>query len=360
MSLEQTWRWYGPNDPVSIWDVRMAGATGVVTALHHVPIGAVWEIDEIRKRKQEVESAGLVWSVVESVPLHEDIKKREGDFEHYIENYKQSLRNLAECGIDTVCYNFMPILDWTRTDLAFPMEDGSTALKYDIAEFAAFEIYLLERHGAEKAYTEEIRQKAKDLFASWDQTKKDQLVHNIIAGLPGTDAHFDVPKLRELLATYEGISALDLKNNLHEFLRDIVPTAEECGIYMTIHPDDPPFPIMGLPRVVSTEQDAVDLLAAYESDHNGLCFCTGSYGARPDNDLVGMIERLGHRFNFIHLRSTKRDEEGNFYEADHLDGDVDMYGVMKALMKEKKKRLEAGRVDARLPMRPDHGHHMLD
>ena len=360
LGLEQTWRWYGPNDPVSIWDVRMAGATGVVSALHHIPIGEIWSIEDIKKRKSEIESAGLTWSVVESVPIHEDIKKREGAYKQYIENYKQTLINLSICGIDTVCYNFMPILDWTRTDLAFPMEDGSTALKYDIAEFAAFEMFLLERKGAEESYTQEIQDKARSLFKSWDDHKKEQLVHNIIAGLPGTDVHFDMPMLKELLATYETISAEDLKHNLHEFLRDIIPTAEECGIYMTIHPDDPPFPIMGLPRVVSTEQDAVDLLAAYDSVHNGLCFCTGSYGARPDNDLVGMIERLGHRFNFIHLRSTKRDAQGNFYEADHLDGDVDMVGVMKALMNEKKKRLETGRKDFRLPMRPDHGHQMLD
>lgn len=360
MSLEQTWRWYGPNDPVTLPHIRMAGATGIVSALHHIPIGEVWSIDEINKRKKTIEKAKLTWSVVESVPVHEDIKKRSGDFQLYIENYKQTLRNLSECGIDTVCYNFMPILDWTRTDLAYPLPDGSTALRYDATEFAAFELFLLERPGAEDEIDFAMQAIAQSIFDKWDDVKKEQITKNIIAGLPGTDGSYTLDKIKEMLASYDGIGEADLKQNLFAFLKDITPTAEEVGIFLSIHPDDPPFSILGLPRVVSTEEDAGQILKAYDSPHNGLCFCTGSYGVRPENDLAGMVKRLGHRINFIHLRSTTRDDMGNFYEADHLDGDVDMYAVMKALLNVQKKRIESGRKDFRMPMRPDHGHQMLD
>ena len=360
MSLEQTWRWYGPNDPVTLPHVRMAGATGIVSALHHIPIGEVWSVDEIQKRKKMIEKAGLSWSVVESVPIHEDIKKRSGEFQKYIENYKQTLRNLSECDIDTVCYNFMPILDWTRTDLAYPMPDGSTALRYDATEFAAFELFLLERPGAEDEYDPAMQAIAQSMFDKWDDAKKTKITENIIAGLPGTDGSYTLEKIREMLASYQGIGEAELKQNLFAFLRDITPTAEEVGIFLSIHPDDPPFSILGLPRVVSTEEDAGQILKAYDSPHNGLCFCTGSYGVREENDLPGMVKRLGHRINFIHLRSTKRDDMGNFHEADHLDGDVDMYAVMKALLHEQEMRMESGRKDYRLPMRPDHGHQMLD
>lgn len=364
--IEQTWRWFGPNDPVSLADVRQAGATGIVTALHHIPNGEVWPVDEIQTRKKQIEAAGLTWSVVESIPVHEGIKTRTGSFRRYIDNYKESIVNLAQAGIDTVCYNFMPVLDWTRTDLDFPMPDGSTGLRFDAVEFAAFELYVLQRPGAEYLYSEEQKRRARQQLDAMTDTQVKRLTRTIIAGLPGSEESYTVEKFRDALAMYADVGDRELRQNLYAFLREIVPVAESAGVRLAIHPDDPPYPILGLPRVVSTEADARALLAAADSPANGICFCTGSYGVRPDNDLVGMVERLGPSIHFIHLRSTERHSvDGHpawvsFQEANHLEGDVPMVGVMRALLNEQRRRQEGGRLDTRMPFRPDHGHRMLD
>lgn len=358
--MEQTWRWYGPKDPVSLDDVRQAGATGVVTALHHIANGEVWPVEEIKKRQAELAAKNLVWSVVESIPVHEEIKTRSGDVEKHIANYQQSIRNLAACGIDTVCYNFMPVLDWTRTDLGYLLPDGSRALRFDHIAFAAFELHLLQREGAKEYYSADEQAQAAAYFNAMSEAEKETLVANIIAGLPGAEEGYTLDQFRARLATYDGIDKAKLRDNMAHFLRSIVPVAEQHGLKLAVHPDDPPRPILGLPRIVSTIEDMQWLKETVDSIHNGFCFCTGSYGVREDNDLVKMMTTFADRVHFIHLRATQREATpGSFHEADHLDGDVDMVAVIKAILTEEQKRQRAGNLRP-IPMRPDHGHQMLD
>jgi mannonate dehydratase len=359
-NLEQTFRWFGPNDEVTLADIRQTGATGIVTALHHIPCGKEWTSQEIIKRKNIIEDAGLTWSVVESVNIHESIKIGESERDQYIQIYIKSLRNLAASGLKIVCYNFMPVLDWTRTHLDYRLKNNASALRYDAIALAAFDLYILEREEAFSINTPNQQLAAKKYLESLSQVEIDLLTNTIMAGLPGTDEVFTVEEFRQHLKRYEKVDAKKLQENLSYFLNAIMPTAEEVGIKMCIHPDDPPFPILGLPRVVSTEEDLNAVVNFAPSPSNGITFCTGSLGANPANDLPAIVARLGEHIHFVHLRNVQREDDGSFYEAEHLSGSTDMYAVMKNIILEQQKREKAGREDIAIPMRPDHGHKILD
>jgi mannonate dehydratase len=359
--VEETWRWFGPKDKVPLQHIRQAGAEGIVTALHHVPNGTTWEQDDIARRKGEIEASGLRWSVVESIPVSEEIKTRTGDWRKHLDAYGASIRNLAAQGVKTVCYNFMPVIDWTRTDLSYALPNGALALRFDATEFAVFDLFILRREGAEAEYTPERIEAARKRHAAMDQAARDRLIRVIIAGLPGAEESYTVDMLRDALAKYRGVTRDEFRNRLGEFLDAVTPVAEEVGVRLAIHPDDPPRSLLGLPRIVSTADDARWILNRLDSPNNGLTFCTGCYGVRPDNDLIAMAREFAARIHFLHLRSTRREADPeSFYEADHLAGDVDMVGVITEVLREEQKRSAAARLDSVIPMRPDHGHQMLD
>jgi mannonate dehydratase len=357
--FEQTWRWFGPNDPVKLKEIKQTGATGIVTALHQIPVGDTWTIDEIKDRKQLIESEGLSWSVVESVPVHENIKKGKDNYSELIENYKQSIRNIGECGIRTVCYNFMPVLDWSRTDLNVEFRDGSITTKFEIEALAAFDLFILNRPGSEKDYTDEQIRKAKDFFKRLDESQKEKLKDTILLGLPGSLETYTLEEFKLAISEYDKIDDKTLLQNLFYFLKELIPTAESSGVFMAIHPDDPPFSLLGLPRIVGNKKNIKEIMDAVDSPHNGLTLCTGSLGAGYSNDLVDITKSFINRINFVHLRNLVRNAEGDFLEDNHLEGELDIYGVMKALLIEQKKRTDEGKVNMRMPLRPDHGHLML-
>ncbi|WP_020680444.1 mannonate dehydratase [Marinobacterium rhizophilum] len=358
--MEHTWRWFGPSDDITLSDIRQAGATGIVTALHEIPNGDVWPLEAIQARKAMIEAAGLQWSVVESIPVHEDIKRRCGNYAQYIAAYQQSMRNLAACGISTVCYNFMPMLDWTRTDLAYELPDGSRALRFDQIAFAAFELYILKRPGAEASYSADEQAAARAYLESLSPDGHSKLVATIIAGLPGAEESYTLDDFQHALTAYQDIDKDRLREHLRLFLQAIIPVAEECGMRLAIHPDDPPRPILGLPRIVSNREDVQWLIEQVPSQANGITFCTGSYGVRADNDLCAMASTFADRIYFTHLRSTEREATpGSFHEASHLAGDANLIDVIRILLEEEQRREQAGDLPA-IPMRPDHGHQIMD
>ncbi|MGI9278673.1 MAG: mannonate dehydratase [Endozoicomonas sp.] len=364
--MEQTWRWFGPDDPVTINDIRQTGATGIVTALHHIPNGEVWTVEQIQQRCHEIEFShghptGLHWSVVESVPVTEAIKLRTGDYLRHIEQYQETLENLSKCGIKTVCYNFMPVLDWTRTDLAFEMPDGSKALRFDAVDFSAFDLFILKRPESKLDYSPQLYDEAHRRFSSFSPESIKRLTDNIIAGLPGSEEGYTVHQLQKAIDQYQQISSEQLKEHLAFFLQQVIPTAQQYGIRMAIHPDDPPWSLLGLPRIASTEADLSDIIDMADSPANGITLCCGSLGPRKGIDLAGLAQRLGHRINFVHLRNTSLEaDQRSFYEADHLKGDHDMFPIVRNLLLEQLRRKQEGRCDHCIPMRPDHGHQILD
>ncbi len=357
--MQETWRWFGPDDPVSLKHVAQAGAEGVVSSLHHIPTGDVWPMADILERKKLIEDAGLTWAVVESIPLHNDLKTRSGNYQQLLQNYQQSVRNLGRAGVPVVCYNFMPVVDWTRTNLSYTLPNASQALRFEMTDFAAYDVYMLKRPGAENDYDPELLEHARVRFDAMPDEERAALEKNIIAGLPGGEGSYDRDGIREAIARFIALGTDGMRESLLAFLRAVVPVAEESGVRLCIHPDDPPFSLFGLPRVVSTAEDARILLDAVPSPSNGLTLCAGSFGARADNDLVAIAREFGDRIHFVHLRNVKRESDGSFYESDHLDGDNDMVGLISALLDEEDRRQQEGRED-RIPMRPDHGHLMAD
>ena len=359
MSFEQTWRWFGPNDPISLAEIKQTGATGIVTALHQVPIGETWTIDKITERRETIEKAGLKWSVTESIPVHEDIKRRNVDYRKYINNYNETIRNLGKCEIDIVCYNFMPVLDWLRTDLQVIFNDGSITTRFERKVLAAFDVFMLKRKDAERDYSDDEIKEAEKYHRTMTSDQQDNLLRTILLGFPGSLQAYSLDGFKSEVAKYNSIGADELRQNLRSFINEIIPVAEESGVLMGIHPDDPPFPLFGLPRVVSNKHDFEQILSVVDSPSNGITYCPGSLAALPENDVVDMAKELAPRVNFIHLRNVKKDRRGGFVEENHLDGDVDMYGVMKPLVIEQMRRIEKGLKGSRLPLRPDHGHLML-
>jgi len=359
MAFEETWRWFGPHDPITLPEIRQTGATGIVTALHHIPVGEVWSLAEIQKRKEIIEAAGFTWSVVESVPVHENIKKRKKNYQQLIANYQQTIKNLGTCGINIVCYNFMPVLDWSRTDLQVISQDGSITSKFEFKAFTAFDLFILKRKQAEKSYSTAQLHQAKEYFFTLTEAQKKKLTDTILLGLPGSLEAYTLEEFRAALEEYDSLGASELRNHLSLFLKEVIPVAAASGVFLAIHPDDPPFSLLGLPRIVSTKNDVEQILSVVDSPSNGVTLCTGSFGAGYKNNLVDLAATFADRINFIHLRNVRRNQEGDFFEENHLEGDIDIYHVMKILLLEQKRRMVQGRKDSRMPFRPDHGHLMI-